>query len=74
MNGFVASSIERLITMDTHRDSRVAPLNAADARELIEVRLSLAPSGNELAATRQADSEIAVMRTVADKLLPMAEV
>lgn len=54
-------SSEGLIIMDTHRDSRVADVSASEARELLEVRLSLEPSATELAAHRRTDADIAAM-------------
>ena len=62
---------EEWLEMDTHRDVRVAPVNAAEARELLEVRLSLEPLAAELAAERRTDGEIADMKAAADKLLPV---
>ncbi|HJV98757.1 MAG TPA: GntR family transcriptional regulator [Arthrobacter sp.] len=65
---------EGLIVMDTHRDSRVASMSAAEARELLEVRLSLEPSATELAAARRTEADIAAMRAAAEKLLPVTRV
>lgn len=67
-------SSEGLITMDTHRDSKVADMSAAEARELLEVRLSLEPSATELAAYRRTDADVALMRAAAEKLLPVTRV
>ena len=67
-------SSEGLITMDTHRDSKVADMSAAEARELLEVRLSLEPSATELAAYRRTDTDIAIIRAAAEKLLPVTRV
>ena len=67
-------SSEGLIIMDTHRDSRVAAMSASEARELLEVRLSLEPSATELAASRRTDADIAAMRAAAGKLLPVTRV
>ncbi len=67
-------SSEGLITMDTHRDSKVADMSAAEARELLEVRLSLEPSATELAAYRRTDADIATIRAAAGKLLPVTRV
>ncbi|MDQ0801493.1 GntR family transcriptional regulator [Arthrobacter sp. SLBN-112] len=67
-------SSEGLITMDTHRDSKVADMSAAEARELLEVRLSLEPSATELAAYRRTDDDVAMMRAAAEKLLPVTKV
>lgn len=62
---------EDWVAMDTHRDVRVAPMSATEARELLEARFSLEPSATELAALRRTEREIAVMRAAADALLPV---
>ena len=67
-------SSEGLIIMDTHRDSRVADVSASEARELLEVRLSLEPSATELAAQRRTEADIVAMRTAAQILLPVTRV
>lgn len=67
-------SSEGLIIMDTHRDSRVASMSAAEARELLEVRLSLEPSATELAASRRTQADIEAMRSASEKLLPVTRV
>ena len=67
-------SSEGLIIMDTHRDSRVANVSASEARELLEVRLSLEPSATELAAQRRTEADLVAMRTAAQKLLPVTRV
>jgi DNA-binding GntR family transcriptional regulator len=67
-------SSEGLIIMDTHRDSRVATMSASEARELLEVRLSLEPSATELAASRRTDTDIAAIRAAAEKLLPITRI
>lgn len=67
-------SSEGLIIMDTHRDSRVADMSASEARELLEVRLSLEPSATELAAYRRTEADLAAMRAAAEKLLPVTRV
>lgn len=67
-------SSEGLISMDTHRDSRVATMSASEARQLLEVRLSLEPSATELAANRRTDADIAAIHAAAEKLLPVTRV
>jgi DNA-binding GntR family transcriptional regulator len=62
---------EGWVEMDTHRDVRVSPMSASEARQLLEVRLSLEPSATELAARRRTDREIIVMKAAADELLPV---
>ncbi|WP_313815209.1 GntR family transcriptional regulator [Citricoccus sp.] len=62
---------EEWVEMDTHRDVRVAPMSADEARQLLEVRFSLEPSATELAALRRTDREVAAMRAAAEELLPV---
>jgi len=62
---------EDWVVMDTHRDVRVAPMSASEARELLEVRFSLEPSATALAALRRTEREIAAMKAAADELLPV---
>nr|WP_086002539.1 GntR family transcriptional regulator [Nocardiopsis ganjiahuensis] len=65
---------EEWVEVVTHRDVRVAPVNADEARELLDVRLSLEPLATELAVLRRTDGEIAGMRAAADRLLPVTRV
>jgi DNA-binding GntR family transcriptional regulator len=51
-----------LVELDAHRDARVAPLNAEEARDLLEVRRSLDPLAASLAADRRTKQDIAEMR------------
>lgn len=62
---------EDWVVMDTHRDVRVAPVSADEARELLEARFSLEPSATELAALRRTEREIAAMKEAAGRLLPV---
>lgn len=62
---------EDWVEVDAHRDVRVAPMSASEARELLEVRFSLEPSATKLAAIRRTDADIAAMRTAAAQLLPV---
>ena len=62
---------EDWVVMDAHRDVRVAPMSASEARELLEVRFSLEPSATELAAQRRTEREIATMQAAAEELLPV---
>jgi DNA-binding GntR family transcriptional regulator len=64
-------SSEGLIDLDTHRDARVARMDAAEARQLFEVRLSLDPSAVELAAARRTEADIDAMRSSVARLLPV---
>src|SRR3954470_16437749 len=51
-----------LVQLDAHRDARVAPLDAEEARDLLELRLSLDPLAASLAAQRRTSQDIAEMR------------
>lgn len=64
-------SSEGLVELDAHRNVRVAPMSAAEARELLEVRLSLEPAAVELAAARRTEADAGVMRAAAARLLPV---
>ena len=64
---------EGLVDLDTHRDARVAGLNASEARQLFEIRLSLDPLAAELAAGRRTDADVAAMRATVEKLLPVTK-
>ena len=44
---------EGLVELDAHRDARVRPLDATEARDLLELRRSLEPLAAELAAQRR---------------------
>lgn len=64
-------SSEGLVDLDTHRDARVAAMNATEARQLFEVRLSLDPTAAELAAQRRTDADLTGLRGAAARLLPV---
>src|SRR3954464_8653899 len=51
-----------LVELDAHRDARVAPLDAEEARDLLELRLSLDPLAASLAAERRTSQDVARMR------------
>jgi len=51
-----------LVELDAHRDARVAPLDAEEARDLLELRLALDPLAASLAAQRRSSQDIAEMR------------
>jgi DNA-binding GntR family transcriptional regulator len=53
---------EGLVDLDAHRDARVRPLDAAEARDLLEVRASLDPLAASLAARRRTDDDLADVR------------
>jgi DNA-binding GntR family transcriptional regulator len=62
---------EGLVELDVHRDARVAPLHAKEARELLEIRLSLDPTAAELAARRRTRADLEAMRGAVGRLLPV---
>ena len=62
---------EGLIIIDVHTTTRVAPLSAAEARELFEIRLALDPAAAELAAHRRTDTDIKTLRNAAKHLVPV---
>jgi DNA-binding GntR family transcriptional regulator len=62
---------EGLVELDVHRDARVAPLHAKEARELFEIRLSLDPLGAELAARRRTEADLEAMKRSVARLLPV---
>ncbi len=51
-----------LVELDAHRDARVTPLDAEEARDLLEVRRSLDPQAASLAAERRTKQDVAEMR------------
>lgn len=53
---------EGLVDLDAHRDARVSPLTAEEARDLLEVRLSLDPLAASLAAQRRTKDDLRRMR------------
>ncbi|MEV1000671.1 GntR family transcriptional regulator [Nonomuraea sp. NPDC050202] len=62
---------EGLVELDAHRDARVAPLAAEEARDLLELRRSLDPLAVALAAERRTKADIAAMRAALDGLEPL---
>src|SRR4051812_13012489 len=52
-----------LVELDAHRDARVTQLDAAEARDLLEVRRSLDPMAASLAADRRTTQDLAEMRS-----------
>jgi DNA-binding GntR family transcriptional regulator len=57
-----------LVELDAHRDARVTPLDAEEARDLLEVRRSLDPMAASLAAERRTTQDVAEMRASLDGL------
>ena len=62
---------EGLVELDAHRDARVTPLTAEEARDLLEVRRSLDPLGAALAAERRTEEDIQAMRAASEGLAPL---
>lgn len=62
---------EGWVELDTHRDVKIAALDATEAHELLEVRLSLEPLATELAAQFRTSNDILAMTSAADRLLPV---
>jgi DNA-binding GntR family transcriptional regulator len=59
---------EGLVELDAHRDARVRPLDAAEARDLLEMRRNLDPLAASLAAQRRTENDLADVRAALDGL------
>jgi DNA-binding GntR family transcriptional regulator len=59
---------EGLVELDAHRDARVRPLDADEARDLLELRRSLDPLAAALAAERRTAADVADVRAALDGL------
>ena len=59
---------EGLVELDAHRDARVRPLDAGEARDLLELRGSLDPLAASLAAQRRTDADLAAIEAALDGL------
>lgn len=59
---------EGLVDLDAHRDARVRPLDAAEARDLLELRAGLDPLAAALAAERRTEAELGEIREALDGL------
>ncbi len=57
-----------LVELDAHRDARVTPLDAAEARDLLELRQNLDPLAAGLAAQRRTADDLARMRAALGSL------
>lgn len=57
-----------LVSLGAHRDARVRPLDAAEARDLLELRQSLDPLGAGLAAQRRTAADLDAIRTALARL------
>lgn len=62
---------EGLVELDAHRDARVSALTAEEARDLLEVRLSLDPLAAALAAERRTRDDISRMRETLSSVKPL---
>jgi DNA-binding GntR family transcriptional regulator len=59
---------EGLVELDAHRDARVRPLDATEARDLLELRRSLDPLAASLAARRRTDADLIEVGAALDGL------
>jgi DNA-binding GntR family transcriptional regulator len=59
---------EGLVDLDAHRNARVRPLDAAEARNLLELRQTLDPLAASLAAQRRTEADLADVRAALDGL------
>src|SRR4051795_9676849 len=59
---------EGLVELDAHRDARVRPLDATEARDLLELRRSLDPLAASLAAQRRIGIDVDGVRVALDGL------
>ena len=59
---------EGLVELDAHRDARVAPLDATEAREMLELRQELDPLAASLAARRRTDDDLAAIAAALEHL------
>ena len=62
---------EGLVELDAHRDARVSSLTGEEARDLLEVRLSLDPLAAALAAQRRTKEDIRRMRETLELVEPL---
>jgi DNA-binding GntR family transcriptional regulator len=62
---------EGLVELDAHRNARVSPLTAEEARDLLEVRRSLDPLAAGLAAERRTKDDIRIIREAVSDLQPL---
>jgi DNA-binding GntR family transcriptional regulator len=62
---------EGLVELDAHRDARISPLRAEEARDLLELRKSLDPLAAGLAAQRRTNADIQAIRAMHEGLEPL---
>ena len=66
--GTATQTHKGLVELDAHRDARVRPLDATEARDLLELRRSLDPLAASLAAQRRTDTDLDELRVALDGL------
>ena len=64
---------EGLVELDAHRDARISPLRAEEARDLLELRKSLDPLAAGLAAQRRTNADIQAIRAAHVQVAPRHE-
>jgi DNA-binding GntR family transcriptional regulator len=64
---------EGLVELDAHRDARVRQLDAAEARDLLELRRNLDPLAASLAARRRTEADLADLRSALDGLETLSD-
>jgi DNA-binding GntR family transcriptional regulator len=62
---------EGLVELDAHRDARISPLRAEEARDLLEMRKSLDPLAAGLAAQRRTNADIQAIRAALALIEPL---
>lgn len=63
---------EGMVQLDSHRDARVTPLTAEEARNLYVIRENLDPLAAELAATSRTPSDISKIEAALKRLTPLS--
>ncbi|MFC8312287.1 GntR family transcriptional regulator [Gordonia sp. NPDC057258] len=65
-------SAEGMVELEAHRDARVTPVSADEARHLYQVRENLDPLAAALAARTRTAADIAAINNAFDRLSPIA--
>ena len=65
-------SAEGMVELEAHRDARVTPVSANEARHLYQVRENLDPLAATLAARTRTAADIAAISNAFDRLSPIA--
>ncbi|WP_288812470.1 GntR family transcriptional regulator [uncultured Gordonia sp.] len=65
-------SAEGMVELEAHRDARVTPVSADEARHLYQVRENLDPLAAALAARTRTAADIAAISNAFDRLSPIA--